>query len=483
MKSLIFATCAMILWTGRIQAQDVAPPVPQRAPETSPDLARRPVDKPAINETIALTVPKGTPVQVALDKEVRLRKVGQPIHARVVEPVYAFDKLVIPVGTEATGQLTKIERVSGGKRTVAALDADFTPSHAIEVEFSEFVLLDGKHIPVHTTVTPGSGQPIQFVSSAGDASEKNGVKDLAAEKAAAAKQAAKQEWANAMKQVKEPGKLHRIERYAIADLPIHPQYIDAGSVYFAELQDALDFGTEPMSPELAGSIGAMPAEGSMVEARLMTPLSSATAHMGDPVEAIISRPLFEGGRLILPQGSVLQGSVIQVHPAHHPGRNGELRLVFHQLRLADGVQQKVEASLAGVEAARVDHVKLDTEGGAHAAASNARFLTTTVAVGLGAFSMIGDSGGGDIGHSSAGGAGGYKLIGLAMGLAIRSQPLGMAMGAFGASRSIYANFVARGHDVVFPKNTTMEIGIASAHAGAAPAGSTPATTQQSPTQQ
>ena len=122
----------------------------------------------------------------------------------------------------------------------------------------------------------------------------------------------------------------------------------------------------------------------------------------------------------------------------------------------------------------MDHVKLDSEGGAHAAASNARFLTTTVAVGLGAFSMIGDSGGGDVGHTTAGGAGGYKLIGLAMGLAIRSQPFGMAMGAFGASRSIYANFVARGHDVVFPKNTAMEIGIASR-----PAGSAPPMTQQS----
>jgi hypothetical protein len=185
----------------------------------------------------------------------------------------------------------------------------------------------------------------------------------------------------------------------------------------------------------------------------------------------------------LPQGSVLQGSVIQVHPARHPGRNGELRLVFHQLRLADGVQQKVDANLAGVEAARVDHVKLDSEGGAHAATSNARFLTTTVAIGLGAFSAIGDSGGGDLGHSTAGGAGGYKLIGIGLSLAIRSQPFAMAMGAFGATRSIYANFVARGHDVVFPKDTTMKIGIASAHAGPSSAAPAPAATPRSTTRQ
>jgi hypothetical protein len=33
------------------------------------------------------------------------------------------------------------------------------------------------------------------------------------------------------------------------------------------------------------------------------------------------------------------------------------------------------------------------------------------------------------------------------------------MGAFGASRSIYNNFMARGTDVAFAKHTAMEIGI------------------------
>ena len=51
------------------------------------------------NESIALEVPKGTAVQVILDKELRVQKVGQSVHGRVAEPVYAFDKLVVPVGT------------------------------------------------------------------------------------------------------------------------------------------------------------------------------------------------------------------------------------------------------------------------------------------------------------------------------------------------------------------------------------------------
>jgi hypothetical protein len=34
----------------------------------------------------------------------------------------------------------------------------------------------------------------------------------------------------------------------------------------------------------------------------------------------------------------------------------------------------------------------------------------------------------------------------------------MAMGAYGASVSVYSHFLSRGRDVVFPKNTSMEIG-------------------------
>jgi hypothetical protein len=53
------------------------------------------------------------------------------------------------------------------------------------------------------------------------------------------------------------------------------------------------------------------------------------------------------------------------------------------------------------------------------------------------------------------------LVGIALSLAVKSQTFGMAMGAYGASRSVYVHFIARGQDVVFPQNTLMEIGIGS----------------------
>jgi len=451
-SGLMICACA-----GWAHAQEGAPaPVP--TPDTRPALTHRPAttEKPSKPETLPLTVPKGTPLQVALDKEVRVEKIGQAIRGRIVEPVYAFDKIVLPVGTEVSGQITKLDRVSGKQRTLEALDADFTPARRVHVEFLELVLASGRHIPVRTIVTPGSGEVIQFVMAADD--KKKGLKDTAAEKTKQAKEEAKREWDAAMKQVHEPGKMRKVERFAVAQLPIHPQYIDAGTIYFAELQEPLDFGTESLTPELASSINTPPPPGSLVHARLLTALNSATTQKGEEVNAVLSQPLFVGNRLIIPQGSRLKGLVVQVRPARHLSRNGQLRMVFHELILPDGVEQKVEATLEGIQAGKEQNLQVDSEGGAEATPPKTRFLATTVAVGLGAISFLGDTFG-DTGPRVAGGATGYKLIGIALGVAIHSQEFGMAMGAYGGCRSIYTHFIARGHEVVFPKNAAMEIGI------------------------
>jgi hypothetical protein len=445
-RNVAYGVLFFCAWAGFAQAQDVPP-------NTSATTATAP------SETIPLIVPKGVPIQVVIDSDIRIKKAGQPIHGRVTEPIYAFDKLVVPVGSEVRGRIAEIEDVSGRKRTLAALDADFTPPHKIRIEFSELVLADGKRIPIETVVTPGSGQVVQFVTAANENSRRS-AKDVAAEKAKEAKEQAKQEWNNAMKQVKQPGKAHRVEKFLVAQLPAHPQYIDAGSVYFAELQQPLDFGSEPLTAQLAASLSSPPPDGSFVRARLLTSLSSSTTQKGDEVQAMLSQPLFDGDRLLLPQGTLLKGTVVQAQPARHMARNGQLRFIFHELVLPGGLEHKVDALLAGVESDRANNLKLDSEGGAHAAEPNSRYLKTAITMGLAAASFgVGGDTLGDTTERAAGGGGGYKLIGIAMGVAIHSQPFGMALGAAGASRSLYVHFIARGREVVFPRNTTMQIGI------------------------
>ena len=79
----------------------------------------------------------------------------------------------------------------------------------------------------------------------------------------------------------------------------------------ANLQQPLDFGTEAVKPEALLNIAAPPPTGSVVHARLETALSSPTAKMGDRVEALITKPLVVSDHLILPEGSVIKGSVVQ----------------------------------------------------------------------------------------------------------------------------------------------------------------------------
>jgi type IV secretory pathway VirB10-like protein len=470
---LLCGLCACALLAPNINAQE--PPIPQLTPgaERKPAAALPDKTQPIAPQTVALSVAKGSPLQVALDNEVQVKKVGQPIRGRIVEPVYAFDHIVIPVGSTVIGKVTKIESLSEGKRTLAALNADFTPVRKVEVGFDELVLADGRHFTLHTSVTPGSGQIIQLVTAANTKEKKNTVKDMAFEKTNQAKQQAHQRWDNAMKQIKTPGKVRRIERYGEAQSPIHRQFIPAGTVYFAELQDPLDFGNEVMTVPMASSIGGALPEGSVVQARLVTPLSSATAHKGQNVEAVLSQPLMDGTTLILPQGSRLKGSVKQASPARRMKKNGQLRIAFSEVVPPDGIEQKVVSTLEGVQAGKNANVKLDAEGGAEATTSKSRYLGTAVSLGLAMMSAgrgrdhDGDGGGGG-GSGAAGGVRGFKLVGMVMGALVRSRAFGTTMGAYGAAVSVYSNFMARGHEVEFPKNTAMQIGIGTRAATAKP---------------
>ena len=74
-------------------------------------------------------MPKGTPLQVALDSEVRVKKVGQPLHGHLMQPVYAFDRLVLPLGTPVQGHISE-DRKTQRKAilTWSILNADFFAS-------------------------------------------------------------------------------------------------------------------------------------------------------------------------------------------------------------------------------------------------------------------------------------------------------------------------------------------------------------------
>lgn len=299
-SGLLFA----IVFTGHMPAQ-TAVPHPQPSPQQS-----------FSTRTMAMSVPDSAPLQIALDREVRVRRVGEVITGRIVQPVYVFDRLVIPVGTVANGRISEIAPVPGRTRTLDALNADFTPAHKLSVTFDELILPDGRHMDLHATIVPGSGQVIRLVTA--DEHKKNAVKDIAAQKM----DQARAQWNSAMKQVESPGRLHTVTRYAVAQLPVHPQYVDAGTLYSAELSQPLDFGSESVSADTLSGIGTQPPPGSLGHAILLTSLNSATTAKSADVEAELSQPLLDQGHLILPAGTHLRGTVLQVRPARRLRRNG-----------------------------------------------------------------------------------------------------------------------------------------------------------------
>jgi len=428
---------------------------------------------------IALEVPVGTPLPVVLDKEVRIQKTGQAIHAKIAEPVYAFDRLVVPAGSEVTGSVTRIAGVSAMRRTVAALDANFSPPHDVEITFDQLILPDGHRVALHTQVSPASEGVLQFATateakSQTKESKESAAKKIAAGKASETKKEISREWEAAKEQVARPGKMHRLKRLMVAQLPYHPQYFDAGTRFNAELVESLNFGTEELTPEKIHMVGTAPAAGSIIHALLKTPLSSASVQKGDPVEAVMTEPLLTDSQLILPEGTLLKGSVLQVQRARRLHRNGQLRIVFHEIVPPKSAEQHVEASLEGVEVKDDQHLSLDSEGGAQTTTPKTRYLTTGISIALAASSLVPDAdagrgGGLSIGETGKGalnGASGFRVIGFITGALIHSRALASSFGVYGASMSVYDHFLSRGLDVVYPKDTAMAIGFGSRVTGA-----------------
>ena len=440
------------LWGQSLKIRSAEPPKTQTPPV------------PKAVPSIPLTVPAGTPLKVVLDNEIRIQKEGQPIHGKTAEPIYAFDRLLVPAGSEVSGKVAAIDPLSKKARTLAALNADFSPSRGVHVELDEVTLKDGRKLPIHVLVSPGSSGVLKFVPASDKPQGKvEEGKQAAKGKIAQAREQIHQQIASVKEQIHAPDKMHRLKRLALEQSPYRPQYMDQGTTFIADVSEPLSFGSEQLKAESLTNIGTPPPSGSLVYAWLTTPLSSATSKKGDPVEAVISQPLMVSDQLFLPEGSRLKGSVLEVRQARRLGRNGQLRITFHQVVPPNGVEEAVEATLEGVDAAKGQNLKLDSEGGAQVTTPKTRYLTTGIAVMLAASSAAPDgdrgrdAGSGDAGGGAANGASGFKLVGMVVGALAKSRVVTSGFGFYGAGMSVYSHFLARGRDVVYPKDMSMVI--------------------------
>jgi hypothetical protein len=458
------------------------------APPSSEE--NRPTVEPVPPATISLTLPKGTPLRIAVDQRVRIRDSGAVVHGKVVEAVYAFDQEVIPAGSVATGHVKSIAPVSGVRRGMAYANGDFSPFHKYEVTFDMVTLPNGKQMPISTTVLPGTAEVVHLVSNPDKQNQKGAAgratdraKSEAKGKIAEAKQQAHEGW----QKLTAPGKMHRLKEFAVAQSPYRRQYVQPGTRFVAELEGSLDFGATTRTSEQLVAVGTEPVPDSTLKARLVAEVSSATATRGTPVTAVLTEPLYSPThQLILPANSRLIGQVVKAKSARKLHHNGELRVIFERIETSDeAVQalaqlqmqaqqaqaersQAMVGNLEGVEVDRRANMQLDEEGGARTTDSKTRYLSSGLAVMLAAAASHTEVEHGTTemagpGVRTAAGGSGFRLTGALLSLVAKSTPVSMAIGAYGASMSIYANFLSRGHDVVLPKDTPLEIGFGPPH--------------------
>ncbi len=413
--------------------------------------------------TIPLTVPAGVPLRVELVKPLRVRHAGARVEGRLLEPVYVFDRQVIPAGSRLQGRVTRIDPVPRGRRVRALADGNFTPFRTVHLEFRTLVFPGGRRLPIRTRVSPGERNVVHLVT--GGAPATRGKLHARAARLRRQLEAQKQQTLAA---IKAPGKLKRLEGVFSAQLPFHRQTVPAGTRFVAELVSPLKLGTEPRPAP--GDWASRIPPGSVVKVWLKTPLSSARNHKGARVEAVVARPVFASGhRLVLPEGSRLEGRVTEARPARRLGRNGRLRFIFRRIELPRGEAREVEADLHGVEVPRAAHLKLDSEGGTRAVSSKKRFVLPAIEVLLATSSFdtgdsqqraLQESANGDPGNFASGavrGGAGFGLLGSVIGLAAHSTAVSAGFAFYGAASTVYSHLLARGRDVVFPKDTAMEI--------------------------
>jgi hypothetical protein len=431
--------------------------------------------------TIDLVVNAGRPLRVALDERIQLKKVGQPVTGTVVEPVYAYDRIVIAVGTKVRGHVQQIDLGSRFARVRAYVNGNFSPPKHAVLQFDTLVLDEGREVSIDTVVRGGIPDVTRRVAggetSSADAESptlasrtRSAIRQRTNDAVSEAKQKVRDAFAS-LKSLREPGQLHRLKDAAVQQLPYHPQYLTKGTVYDAELSSPISFG--PAVPAVAAPAGTAPAPGSILIARLATTLDSAKTPRGTPFEAVITQTVFSADhQVILPEGTTLTGEVTFATPARRFHRNGRLRFLFETVHVPNQPPAPLAGALHSVDASEEDRVAVDDEGGTTLENSKTRFIAPALALMSLRASMDADghryadpdgdgsikSAGNGVGSRGVGGFLGMGLIGAAVSQITR--PVGIALGVYGAARTVYTNVLGKGREVTFAADTPIQVRLA-----------------------
>ena len=176
------------------------------------------------------------------------------------------------------------------------------------------------------------------------------------------------------------------------------------------------------------------APGTRIPLGLINSVSTKNALEGDRLYLETVFPIMANGRIVIPPGSYVAGTVTEVkRPGRVKGR-GELYLRFDSLTLPNGVTRDFRARVAGIDGRGGE--EFDRSEGKVKSEGNKAGDTRTVA--------------------EAAGAG--ASIGLIAGSASHHYAMGGGIGAAaGATAGLMAVLLSRGPDAVLAKGSTLEM--------------------------
>lgn len=172
--------------------------------------------------------------------------------------------------------------------------------------------------------------------------------------------------------------------------------------------------------------------GTRILLSLVNSVNTKHAASGDRIYLETSYPVFSNGRLVIPRGSYVAGTVIDAHRAGRVKGKSDLQIRFDSLTLPNGVTRDFRARPGSVDTkGNLDRAEGKIQGDGNKG-GDARTVGTTTAAGA----SIGGLAGAAAGH-------------LGMGAGIGA--------AAGAAAGLAGVLASRGPDVIMPRGTSMEM--------------------------
>jgi hypothetical protein len=384
------------------------------------------------SEEKSLVVEPGNDFRAALEKGVRLKAVGQPITAKLLEPVYAGEALVIPAGSAINGHVSAITTVPH-KRVRRLLNGDFTPPKMAHVTFDQLVLSDGTTVPFHSDSVVGLGRMAnsQYLPKA----QRPGIR---------------KKLKGAMAPLREPNKLQRLGEAVVTSLPYHPEYIDQGTVFDASLIEPVSLLAE-VQPDTAS-----PQAGDYLHLHLLTPVDSSTSRAGTQIEAVVSQPYYQADhQLLYPAGTRVTGTVQKASSAGWMKKNGSVVFAFSTVQMPDGTTKAFHSTVGGIQAEGSEGLDVGREGEIKATTSTLARILAPVSL-IGPSRAVADNTVAKTAWSRSGeGRKGFGLLGAGAAQASASTAIGF--GYFGAAKRLCDAFITKGANVELPVNTPISL--------------------------